>query len=46
MNLYTMGLISTHMATLMERNNSWSHILGTQIASIQGFGAPNFHICH
>ena len=30
---------------IMERS-SQSHMLGTQIPSIQGFGASNFHICH
>jgi hypothetical protein len=29
-----------------ERSNSWSHMLGTQIPFIQGFGASNFHIWH
>ena len=31
---------------LKERNGSQSHMLGTQIPSIQGFGASNFHIWH
>jgi hypothetical protein len=31
---------------LKERGNSWSHMLGIQIPSIQGFGASNFHIWH
>jgi hypothetical protein len=29
---------------LKERSNNWSHMLGTQIPSIQGFGDSNFHI--
>ena len=31
---------------LEERINSWSYVLGTQITSMQGFGASNFHIWH
>ena len=31
---------------MKERINSWSHMLGTQIPFIQGFGASNFHIHH
>ena len=29
-----------------ERSSSWSHMLGTQIPSSQGFGASYFHACH
>ena len=29
-----------------ERNGSQSHMLGTQISSIQGFGSSYFHIWH
>ena len=30
----------------IERSSSRNHLLGTQIPSIQGFGASNFHIWH
>ena len=29
-----------------ERSGNWSHMLGTQIPSIQGFGASDFHVWH
>ena len=29
-----------------ERSSNWSHMLGTQIPCIQGFGASYFHIWH
>ena len=34
------------IATFSEGSNNRSHILGTQITSIQGFRASNFHIWH
>ena len=33
------------MGTFKEISNSWSHMFGTQIPSIQGFCASDFHIC-
>ena len=31
---------------LGERSSSWSHMLGTQIPFVQGFGASYFHVWH
>ena len=37
---------STGDDDLNERSSGWSHMLGIQIPSIQGFGASNFHRWH
>ena len=38
------GMYESLDGLIKERNNSWSHMLQTQIPFIQGFGASKFHI--
>ena len=52
MENFTMnGMIPIHKCESLDghfkkRSSSWSHMLGTQIPFIQGFGASNSHIWH